>query len=107
MTLRRLVLIFFASVVALPVLGGAALLVELSYRPTYDQSDPNYHRYAEAFDRLRAQIDRRGTTKEDAIDLSQLNKGEWTVACVLGGYKSRWRKCGHGVPTSTRKTSCV
>jgi hypothetical protein len=86
MILRRLVLILVGSVIALPALGVAALLVELSYTPAYDQSDLDYQRYSDAFDRLRLQIDSRGTTKEDVIDLSQLNKGEWKMACVFGGY---------------------
>jgi hypothetical protein len=89
MTLRRCLFIFGifgASVVALAVLGAATVLLELSYRPTYDQSHPDYHRYAETFDRLSVPISTRGITNEDAIDLSELNAGEWKIVCVFGGY---------------------
>ena len=86
MILRRFLLLFIGSVIALCVIGAVALLVELSHRPTYDQSDPNHRRYVEAFDRLRVPLDQRGATKQDFVDLSQLNKGEWKTACLFGGY---------------------
>jgi hypothetical protein len=86
MVLRRLVLLLVGSISALCVLGAIALLVELSYRPTYDQSASNYHYYLEAFNRLRVHLDQRGTTKEDSFDFSQLNNGEWKTACLFGGY---------------------
>src|SRR4029450_2815043 len=86
MILRRLVFLLVGSIVALGALGAVALLAELSYKPTYDQSDPNYHRYLERFNRLRVQLDQRGTTKEDYVDLSQLNNGEWKTVCLFGGY---------------------
>jgi hypothetical protein len=76
-------LLFVGSV----VLGAiTVLLVELSWTPTYDQSDPNYRRYIETFDRLRRELDVRGATTEDFVDLSQLNDGEWKTACLFGGY---------------------
>ena len=76
-------LLFVGSV----VLGAiTVLLVELSWTPTYDQSDPNYRRYIETFDRLRRELDVRGATNEDFVDLSQLNNGEWKTACLFGGY---------------------
>lgn len=31
-------------------------------------------------------LDYHGTTKDDYIDLSELNSGEWTTACLFGGY---------------------
>jgi hypothetical protein len=86
MTLRRSMFILGASFVALAILGVAALLVELSYRPSYDQAHPDYGRYAETFRRLSVPISTRGITGDDAIDLSELNGGEWQVACVFGGY---------------------
>jgi hypothetical protein len=86
MTLRRCIGIMAASVIALAFLGVALFVMELSYSPSYDQSDPDYQRYAEAFDRLRLPITERGITNEDVIDLSELNGGHWKVACVFGGY---------------------
>jgi hypothetical protein len=86
--LRRAIFIFGASFVALAILGVAVLLVALSYRPSYDQAHPEYGRYAEAFHRLSVQFSARGITSDDAVDLSELNRGEWKVACVFGGYTS-------------------
>ena len=86
MTVRRVVFVTVVIIAALPMLAIVVLLVELSYQPAYDRSDSNYQRYSEAFDRLRVQLDRYGTTKDDVIDLSQLNNGAWKVACVFSGY---------------------
>jgi hypothetical protein len=86
MTLRRLVFLLIGSVATLCLLGAVAVVVELSYRPTYDRSDPTYRRYLEAFERLRVPLDQRGAKKEDSVDLSELNNGEWTTACLFGGY---------------------
>jgi hypothetical protein len=83
---RRVVLLSLASVAGLCVLGIAALFYELSYKPTYDQSDPNYRRYEEVFKALRLQLDQRGVTKEDSVDFSPLNNGEWKTVCLFGGY---------------------
>src|SRR5947207_3013232 len=84
--LRWFLVLFVGSVVALCFLVAVAVRVELSYRPAYDQSDPNYHRYLEVLERLRVALDDRGTTNEDFVDLSQLNNGEWKTACLFGGY---------------------
>jgi hypothetical protein len=86
MTLRRLVLLIVGSVAALCVVAAVGLLIELSYRPSYDRSDPNYHRYLAVFNSLRMQLDQRGTTEDDYVDLSELNNGEWKTACLFGGY---------------------
>jgi hypothetical protein len=86
MRLGRLVFSIIGSLAAVSVLGALALLFELSYRPTYDQADPNYRRYLEVFDRLRPDLDYRGATRDDYIDLSELNNGEWKTACLFGGY---------------------
>jgi hypothetical protein len=86
MTLRRLVFLLVGSSAALGLLGAIAVVVELSYKPTYDRSDPTYQRFLEAFERLRVPLDRRGATREDLVDLSLLNNGEWKTACLFGGY---------------------
>src|SRR5258708_7587900 len=86
MTLRRLAFVLVGSVATLCLVGAVAAVVELSYRPTYDRSDPTYHRYLEAFERLRVPLDQRGAKKEDFVDLSPLNNGEWKTACLFGGY---------------------
>jgi hypothetical protein len=86
MDYRRIILLSLASLGAVCMLGVALLLYQLSHKPAYDQGDPDYRRYEEAFDGLRVKLDRRGTTEEDYVDLSMLNNGEWTTACLFGGY---------------------
>ena len=86
MVLRRLILLFVASTAALFAIGVVALLRELLYKPAYDQFQPNYRQFTEIFDSLRPVLDYRGTTKDDYIDLSELNSGEWKTACLFGGY---------------------
>lgn len=90
MNLRRVLFNLVGSLAGLCLLGVVALVVglvaELSYTPVYDRADPNYHRYLEAFQRVRVPLNERGLTKEDYIDLSQLNDGDWKTACLFGGY---------------------
>jgi len=73
MRLGRRVFLVIGRLAVVCVLGALALLFELSYRPTYDQSDPNYRRYLEVFDRLRQDLDYRGATRDDYVDLTQLD----------------------------------
>ena len=86
MRLGQIVYLLIASVAAVLVLGALALVFELSYRPTYDQSDANYPHYLEVFEGLRPELESRGVTKDDYVDFSDLNKGEWKTACLFGGY---------------------
>lgn len=55
-------------------------------RPAYDRSDPDYQRYSAAFADLSKALRRRIATKDDYIDLSNLNNGQWETACLFGGY---------------------
>jgi hypothetical protein len=86
MDYRRIILLSLASLGAVCMLGVTLLLYELSHKPAFDQGDLDYPRYEEAFDGMRVKLDRRGTTEEDYVDLSLLNNGEWTTACLFGGY---------------------
>jgi hypothetical protein len=86
MGLRRFVVALSAGITALAMLVVASLFAALFHEPAYDQSHPDYHRYAEAFNRLSVPISQRGITNEDAIDLFELNGGEWKTACIFGGY---------------------
>jgi hypothetical protein len=86
MDYRRIILLSLASLGAVCMLGVTLPLYELSHKPAYDQGDPDYRGYEEAFDGLRVKLDRRGTTEEDYVDLSMLNNGEWTTARLFGGY---------------------
>jgi hypothetical protein len=88
MRLLRCILLFGVSLVVLAVVGIAALLLFLFFdQPNYDVAHPNYNYFAEMFERLREPVSFRGMTNEDVIDFSQLNGGEWKVACLLGGYR--------------------
>lgn len=95
MALRRTVSVtvtIVLAVVGLPALVIGSVLFLASYRPAYDRSDPDYGHYAETIARLHAAFEQRAPTPDDAIDLAALNKGEWTTACVFGGYKNPlWR----------------
>jgi hypothetical protein len=86
MNSRRAILLCLASIAAVCMVGVVDLLYELPYTPTYDQADPDYRRYRDAFDSLQLNLDRRGITEEDYVDLAMLNNGEWTTACLFGGY---------------------
>ena len=86
MRLVQLVRLIIKGIAAVCVLGALLLLVEFFYQPAYDQTDPNYRRYLKVFDSLRPKLDYRGTTKDDYIDLTELNNGEWKTACLFGGY---------------------
>jgi hypothetical protein len=56
-------------------------------RPAFDESHPEYQAFAAKFDELRDQIQAtRGQASSLSLDLSDLNGGDWTVACLFGGY---------------------
>ncbi len=81
----RFILLFGVSFVVLAVVGITALiLVAIFDEPDYDVAHPNYSYFAEMFERLSKSS--RRMTNEAAIDFSQLNGGEWKVACLFGGY---------------------
>ena len=83
---RRLVFLSLTGIAAVFSVGVALLLYELSYKPTYDREDPDYRRYAEAFEVLRVKLDQHGLTEADDLDLATLYNGAWTTACLFGGY---------------------
>jgi hypothetical protein len=87
MKLRHWGFLLFSVVVLVFTLGIVGMLTLLSYKPAYDRSDPDYTRFAEMFEGVRAgpYANGGGTV---VIDMADLNKGEWTVACLLGGYTS-------------------
>lgn len=86
MTLGRVVFWLGLGLAALPTAAFIALLVEASYKPNYDVNSPDYGRYSEVFARLREQLDQRDPTDEDILDFAALNGGQWTTACLFGGY---------------------
>ncbi len=68
------------------IIGLVAFLALLLYKPAGDRSDLDYHRYAKALERVSVQLNQNAT--EDFIDLADLNHGDWTTACLFGGYTS-------------------
>lgn len=80
--------------VLLTLLISNALLVGLavsglmfgSYKATYDESSPDYHRYSAVFIHFEKELSQRNMSSKDSIDFSHLNGGEWKVVCVFGGY---------------------
>jgi len=77
---------------ALSIVGFVTFLALFLYKPAGDRSDPDYHRYLETLDRVSVQLNQRGM--EDAMDLSELNHGDWTTACLFGGYTRPAEKMG-------------
>lgn len=75
-----------AATVFVAVGGLVALRTGLSDEPDYDYDHPAFERYAARFSALAAVFRNRGPNGYDTIDLAALNDGEWTTACVFGGY---------------------
>ena len=91
-TIGRIVdVCIWIATVCFALVGGAAVLVfgfllyAVFQSPDYDKSHPDYARYEGVFARLEKQMYEtpRG---QQAIDLSQLNDGDWETACIFGGY---------------------
>ena len=87
MTRGRRTVVIVASTI---ILGGIAgvLLISERYEPSFSRDDPDYRYFAEAFARLEQRLANAELSNQDAIDLSHLNGGDWTVACVFGGYNN-------------------
>jgi ATP phosphoribosyltransferase regulatory subunit HisZ len=89
MKLRRI------GTTALAVLCGGLLLllaaiaatffILINVRPDYDVADPDYLRYSEIFAEFREKS-AAGTLEGTVLDLSELNGGAWSTACLFGGY---------------------
>lgn len=89
MILRCVVVIlrcFLVAIAALFLLGVAVLISALTYTPTYDRSDPDYAHYMAVFHQVHLARSQGAKAKDDDLDLSRLNAGEWTIACAFGGY---------------------
>jgi len=72
----RWVLLIFAIVIAIPI-GGLIVLSQVPY--PYSRDHPDYDRY-------RAEIARMHET--GTLNLAELNEGNWTDACLFGGYST-------------------
>jgi hypothetical protein len=68
-------------IAAVPVLFF--LLIILEPRPDYDDDDPRYTIIVDELSRVRDEW-RRGVPRP--IDIASLNGGNWTMACLYGGF---------------------
>jgi hypothetical protein len=68
------------------LVGLAVVLItyDISSGPSYDDDDPRYQKLTSRFSELRHR--EPGPGIDYNIDLSGLNGGDWTIACIFGGY---------------------
>jgi hypothetical protein len=64
----------------------ALFLLVISQRPAYDTHDPDYDRVATAFRELDDRWRSTGWDETTVLDVTALNGGDWTTACLFGGY---------------------
>ncbi len=72
--------------VALAIAAGGVLLVQMLPRVQYNRDDPDYERFSRTFSQIGEQLARRDAKGEAMVDFSNLNNGDWRIACVFGGY---------------------
>ena len=78
--------ITFATV-GLVVLAVVLVLFDMYWAPNYDDDDPRYQKLVSRLAEIRQSRKPDGSIDiEEGIDLSDLNGGDWTTACVFGGY---------------------
>lgn len=65
----------------------AVILYEMFWTPTYDDADPRYQTLVDRLAEIHQSLE-TGTRTENDIDLTKLNDGNWTTACVFGGYNN-------------------
>jgi hypothetical protein len=78
------------TIIALATLVGFAIafiLYEISWMPNYDDADPRYQTLVGRLAEIHQSLTIGDRTEHD-IDLSKLNDGKWTTACVFGGYNN-------------------
>ena len=89
---RRLLLGAIACLGAAVTAAAVYLAMLLSYSPRYDEDHPDHRRYAERFEALRVRLDGQAATRQEFVDFTDLNGGEWKTACLFGGYTDPLRE---------------
>ncbi|MBB6467226.1 hypothetical protein HNQ96_003105 [Aminobacter lissarensis] len=69
------------------VLAFAALIYATTWNPPYDDSNPKYRFLTQQIEEI-AERWSNGDYGRNIIDLTLLNDGNWTTACVYGGYNN-------------------
>ena len=90
--LARVILWLFSGLSALWLLAIVVFSIEAACRPKYDENHPDYRRYSELFNHLADQASRPSLPHEHTIDFSGLSGGQWTTACLFGGYTDPLRE---------------
>jgi len=78
-------LIALAATFALAV---ALVLYDISQTPNYDDVDPRFAVFVERFAESVTRLTVETTRPKHNLDLEGLNGGNWTTACVFGGYNN-------------------
>lgn len=78
------------AVVGLVVMAVVLVVYDISWGPNYDDDDPRYQKLVGRFSELRWR--EPGPGIDYNVDLSALNGGDWTTACVFGGYNDPLEK---------------
>jgi hypothetical protein len=76
------------TMIALATLFGFAIAIivyEMFWMPSYDDTDPRYQTLVSRLEEIRQSLRTVERTEHD-VDLSSLNNGNWTTACIFGGY---------------------
>lgn len=80
-------LLVFGSFFIAVALVIALVIRVSSWTPAYDDANPEYSSLVNRVSEIRRSQD-LGSSNERGIDLSKLNNGDWTTACVFGGFNN-------------------
>ena len=69
------------------ILAFVAFIFATTWRPPYDDTNPKYRSLNEQIGEI-AERWSNGDYSRNTIDLALLNDGNWTIACVYGGYNN-------------------
>lgn len=78
------------ATVGLVAFAFVLLVYDMSSGPTYDDDDPRYQALVAQRAKIRDALE--SGIGPARIDLSSLNGGEWTTACIFGGYNDPLEK---------------
>ncbi|WP_395450267.1 hypothetical protein ACHMW7_10960 [Aminobacter sp. UC22_36] len=67
------------------VLACTAFIFATTWKPPYDDANPKYRFLTEQIGEIADRWS-KGDHRRSAVDLALLNDGNWTIACIYGGY---------------------
>lgn len=69
------------------ILVCTAFIFSTTWKPHYDDTNPKYRFLTEQIGKI-AERWLKGDYSRNTLDLTLLNDGNWTIACVYGGYNN-------------------